>query len=860
MTREVIPLTPAPAPGDAVVTDERDRQRTRRQWLAWLTSAMLVAVSPAIVWLGYRPGDLDLGVVALIGLLFVLGEVFTIDIELRRESHRLSFVSVPTVIGMLVLAPGIVVALRLITLLAVDATVRKSPTFKMTVNACSAVIDVVLIGVVLTLFVSPDHFGPKSWLVVAAVVVAGDLVRALIVTTAIGLFGGAWEPTLLRGLWMSAVVASADVAIAVVLVNMVQARDPAAFLVLGLGAFVVFITRAYANVRTRYHGLELLDRFTRALGESVVDGRVLARLLNESSDILHAERAWLISRSAATGLTRTELDGGAARVIPGTALDAALLDGLGSGARLIDASTTFAVLLGNEELGEAIAARLASPDDEMALVVADRSGSARCFDEADVALFETLAVHAGLALHNLDLVDQLRNEVEASDYLATHDVLTSLPNRTLFQQRLDAALADHHPVAVLLIDLDRFKEVNDTLGHHNGDLLLEEVSRRLRSSLGGDEAIARLGGDEFAVLLDGCDDRASAFAAATRIIDELERPFELEEVGVDVGVSIGIAIRTSLAEDAATLLRQADVAMYTAKDDRTPVEIYSPDRDHYSAQRLALVGKLRAAIDGRELVLYYQPQIDMISGEVIGAEALIRWPQPGRPPIPPDEFVYVAEHTGLIRPLTQLVLESAIRQASMWHQQGRSLRVSVNLSAFNLVERNLVNEIARLLDVSGLPPELLMIELTETAVMINPDRSVAVMESLRAIGVAIAIDDFGTGHSSLSYLTGLPATELKIDQTFVFSMGSDPAADTVVRTIVDLGHNLGLDLVAEGVETAAQAISLQQMGCTVAQGFFYSRPLEVRGFELWLAHQQLSVPSRALSTSEARNPRRQHRP
>ncbi len=265
-----------------------------------------------------------------------------------------------------------------------------------------------------------------------------------------------------------------------------------------------------------------------------------------------------------------------------------------------------------------------------------------------------------------------------------------------------------------------------------------------------------------------------------------------------------------------------------------------------------LESRLRSAIDERKLALHYQPQIDLATGAVVGVEALVRWPQPGRSPIPPDEFIYIAEHTGLIHPLTQFVLEEAIAQASRWFAGGWPLRMSVNLSAQNLANDGIVDEIARLVGLGGLPPELLTVELTETAVMSNPSRSVDIMESLRAAGTSIAIDDFGTGHSSLAYLTGVPADELKIDQSFVFAMGSDPAADTIVRSIIDLGHNLGLQLVAEGVETEDQAAALKRMGCAVAQGYFYSRPLELRGFELWMERQRIAPGAPTRDTTPRR--------
>ena len=279
------------------------------------------------------------------------------------------------------------------------------------------------------------------------------------------------------------------------------------------------------------------------------------------------------------------------------------------------------------------------------LVVADRSGSVRPFDDEDVTLFETLASHAGLALLNVDLVNQLRDEITVTEHQATHDALTGLPNRTLFQARLESAIEGGERPAVLLIDLDRFKDVNDTLGHHNGDRLLREIARRLESRLGTERCVARLGGDEFAALLTGSPSRADALGLAFDLAATLERPVTVADVEVDVGASIGIAFESAdgIGTDTDTLLRQADVAMYTAKADRSVVEIYSADRDNYSPQRLSLVGRLRSAIDNGDLVLNYQPQVALATGEVVGVEALVRWPQPGRDPIPTYEAALRAD-------------------------------------------------------------------------------------------------------------------------------------------------------------------------------------------------------------------------
>jgi diguanylate cyclase (GGDEF)-like protein len=406
---------------------------------------------------------------------------------------------------------------------------------------------------------------------------------------------------------------------------------------------------------------------------------------------------------------------------------------------------------------------------------------------------------------------------------------------------------------VLLIDLDRFKEVNDTLGHHNGDLLLIEVGERLTNLLGGGHHLARLGGDEFAVMLrHGGEGGDSVDDIAARIRVDLERPFQIAEVEIDVGASVGVA-RPGGCDDAnaddetdgvAALLRQADVAMYASKEQRSGVTLYQPGLDHYSRQRLELVPRFRAALERSELRLHFQPKIDLGSGEVTGAEALVRWPtQDGF--IPPDEFIPIAEHTGLIRPLTRWVISEALRESRVWRDAGWELVVAVNFSPRSLTEPGIIDHIECALAEHDMPSSSLKVEITESTVMEDPAAAIEALGRLRRIGLGISIDDFGTGYSSLAYLTQLPADELKIDRSFISALDADPAALTIVRLIIDLGANLGLEVVAEGVETEDVADRLRMLGCGVAQGYHFGRPMPsvelLAWLERWDATEHLGV-------------------
>jgi diguanylate cyclase (GGDEF)-like protein len=444
--------------------------------------------------------------------------------------------------------------------------------------------------------------------------------------------------------------------------------------------------------------------------------------------------------------------------------------------------------------------------------------------------------------------NRLRRQAAENRRRALHDALTGLPNRVLFRQLIAHALdneARGTRVAVLLMDLDRFREVNDTLGHHNGDLLLEEIGARLRDDFPQADTVARLGGDEFGVLLRGVGGAAEAEAVAQELARRLERPFDLDQVRqLHVEASVGIALHPDHGEDADALIQHADVAMYAAKDSRAGIAVYDAARDQYSSDRLALISELRRAIERNELVLHHQPKVDL-EGEVAGAEALVRWQHPERGLILPSEFLPAAEHTGLIRPLTRWVLETALRHCATWRREGRDLSVAVNLSAANLADAELPDDVGRLLRRAGLPAHRLTLEITESTAMADPVRARGVLQRLSALGVSLSIDDFGTGHSSLDYLRRLPVDELKIDRSFISDMDGDPNDEVIARSTIELGHNLGLRVVAEGVESEETLAWLSAAGCDLVQGYAVSAPLPADELVSWIRERGAAVSTRA---------------
>jgi diguanylate cyclase (GGDEF)-like protein len=432
-----------------------------------------------------------------------------------------------------------------------------------------------------------------------------------------------------------------------------------------------------------------------------------------------------------------------------------------------------------------------------------------------------------------------RHVEQALEYQALHDALTSLPNRVLFQDRLERALpvarGERSHLAVLLLDLDRFKEVNDTFGHRHGDLLLQQAALRLQSGVRESDTVARLGGDEFGVLLPATE-RAGAVAVANKILESLQRPFVVEREALRIGASIGIALYTDHGKDATALLQHADIAMYIAKRGRRGLAVYTAEEDDHSPSRFALGVALRESIEQDQLLLHYQPKINVTTGQVDMVEALVRWQHGERGLLLPAEFIPLAEESGLMKALTHWVLREALRQCAWWQQVGIDLCVAVNISTQSLHDPELGETIARLLEASDVQPSRLTVEITESAIMVDSMGAVATLARLHETGVRIAIDDFGTGYSSLAHLRRLPVDEIKIDRSFVMDMLANANDGHITQSVIDLGHNLGLEVVAEGVEDQETWERLVAMGCDQGQGYYLSRPVPASELTSWLTH------------------------
>jgi diguanylate cyclase (GGDEF)-like protein len=480
-------------------------------------------------------------------------------------------------------------------------------------------------------------------------------------------------------------------------------------------------------------------------------------------------------------------------------------------------------------------------------MVSGRVAEVRPFQEEDRTLLETLANHTSVSIEKTRLLGKVQEEVALRTYQALHDDLTGLPNRQQLTERLTTALEAARlrggRLAVVLLDLEGFKEVNDSLGHQAGDAVLQSLCRRLASAVPPQATMARFGGDEFVLLLPDVRDADDAIRQATPVLDLLNQPISYGELKLAVGARMGVALYPEHGQDGPTLMQRADVAMYDARASYTRHEVYSPERDPFSPQRLALAGRLREGAGRREIEVWYQPIQSLRTGEVVGAEALVRWRHPERGILEPGDFVAFTDRTGLARSLALHVLATAVHQCTAWREAGLDMAVSVNLSVRNLIDPSLAGDVLDLLVASGLPAAQLVLEVTETSIMAESRRSMSTLSQLHEMGVRMAVDDFGTGYSSLSRLRRLPVSELKIDKSFVLNATSDSQDAAIVRSTVELGHRLGLLVVAEGAEDRDTVDWLAEIGCDLVQGYVISRPRPPDKFEQWLTgHDVARLP------------------
>jgi diguanylate cyclase (GGDEF)-like protein len=773
----------------------------------------------------------------LLALGFIVLEGAQAHVEVRRQTFSITLSEAPLVVGLALTSPLVLLLARGLAMVVSEIQHR--------VVGVKAAVNIALVtvesGVALGLFrlLSVGEIThPGAWPAVYLAILVADAFSAVAVALAITLTQG--RPSrrdLALFLPPYAIGGLLSASLGMLAVITLRAQPVAGVLLAMVGLLVLLSYRAYAALARRHATLGEINAFAqRVVGTSGGD-ELAALLLRDVTRLLAADSAVLWLRDPppdVPALLRLSADSDRAPV--------AVFDPRPDLAERADAGRSLLIprgsgheLLKREGIRDALLVPLPGGERPMGVLeVRDRLGDMSTFSEDDVRLAEALAAHVATAWQN----DRL---LERSVYDATHDGLTALPNRELLRHRLADALAGG-PAAVLIVDLDRFGQINDTLGAASGDQVLVEVARRMVRCAGPGATVARVGNDEFSMLLPGVEDVTDALTIAQSVREALLEPVQVSGLALDGSGAVGVAVAPLHGRDAQLLLRRAEAALRLAKDGEPPVQAWRASLDSSDPRRLALIGELRKAFEREELELYYQPKVALQSdparkrsiGEVTGVEALVRWRHPVEGLLPADEFLPMAERTGLIVPLTAVVMRLALAQCRAWLDEGRRIPVAVNLSVRGLLDPQLPATVTRLLETYALPSELLTLEITESSVMRDVPRALPVLERLARSGIALSVDDFGTGYSSLAYLRRLPVSEVKIDKSFVEDMAVDESDAAIVETILGLARHLRLRVVAEGVEDERTRDRLASMGCDVGQGYLFSRPLPAQRLTTWM--------------------------
>jgi diguanylate cyclase (GGDEF)-like protein len=797
--------------------------------------------------------------VPVLAAIFLIAEVCVLHVYVQRQAHTFSLSEIPLVLGLVFVSPAALLTARLAGSAVALIAIRRQSVTKVTFNLCYFTVDCgVAVLVYRAILGTHSPFEPIGWFAALAATAGSLLIGTIVIALAIA----AVEDTPVRlrlgateGLGALTTIVSTDLGLVAVAA---LASGPTASWLLAVAAVTLFIGyRAHARLRQSNQGLAYLYSSSRTISSSLASGTVTDNILEQACDLLRAQIGELIvdGREGQPAVRvmrrneRVEVDDAEAGAVLRDRLEHAGVDG----ATLHTDAVALSGLAGADGWSSAIIAVLELGDGlHGVLSVANPRSDVDQYGEPERRLLETFANQAGIALRNQRLVEDLRREAAERQHQALHDALTGLPNRTMLHQQLRSelrALPDGAGLSVMLIDLDGFKEVNDTLGHHHGDELLQQVADRIVDVTGPEVFVSRLGGDEFSVILVETS-KPKVANVARRIEKRLLEPFELAGLVFEVGSSVGIAVCPDHGDDAPTLLQRADVAMYAAKRSGAALEFYSPEADNYTPARLALAAELRRTIERQELLVEYQPKVALATGDVVGVEALARWYHPEHGFVPPETFVAIAETSGSIRALTDHVLRTALRQLGEWRSMGHELSVAVNLSARNLLDEGLCDMIAAALTAASIPPSALTLEITESTLIVDPARTVGVLNRLSSMGVAISIDDYGTGYSSLSYLHRLPVDEIKIDKSFVLGLANDKSDAVIVRSTIELGHSLGLQVTAEGIEDARTWDLLASFGCDHAQGYHLRPPGSAAQITKWLRARHIEQQGIRMILSE----------
>ncbi len=766
----------------------------------------------------------------------------TFYFEVRREAIGLSWGELPLTLSLFFCSPSQLIVGRLTGLALVFLLFDRRFDRKLIFNIANAATECVIAMLVFrSLPGNHDLSHPTTWMYAVLAISTANVVSLMLVTMAMRWHGA--QPRIRNVVTAMSVTMICDVCLAILAATLIT-TNPLALVPFGVLIGLVIVTyRGYSALLKRHASLEQLYEFTRLVSGSQRPELVLRAMLHDARRLLRSDLAAIVLRPDDAGDSGTQwFHSTGNRVLSEMSL-AELASYTGDGYSVViprdPKDPKHRELLRRLGAKDCVVAPIFEGHHAIGMMIAcDRETEVSTFTNEDGRVLTTIANHAGIALENGRLIERLHEQAAQREHESLHDPLTGLPNRSRFlrdvARAIEEAQSSGESFAVALLDLDDFKQVNDTLGHHNGDLLLTQVASRLLAAVSDRVVVARLGGDEFALLTQLGASTASVRKLGATIEQAFRETFLAENITLEVAVSVGFALYPEHGDDPSTLMQRADVAMYEAKASRSSgVAIYDAERDRNTPRRLAFATDLRSALDSGALTLNYQPKAALRTGAIVGVEALARWVHPEYGPVPPDEFIALAERTGLIESLTQHVLVQGFDQLEQWTGEGLEVAMSLNLSVHNLMDPKLPAMISRLLSRRSVRSSSVTFEVTETTMMVEPASVSRILHELSDLGTKISIDDFGTGHSSLSYLRQLPVDELKIDKSIVFPLTTDPNAAAIVRSIIDLANSLGISVVAEGVEDLATWDALLDMGCDVAQGYFLSRPVPPGVFEQW---------------------------
>ncbi len=789
-----------------------------------------------------------------VALAFAAADRVTFYFEIRRQAIGFTLAELPLTLSLFFCSPFQLIVGRLIGVALVSLLDDRRPDRKHILNLTNAAIECVIAMLVFrSLPGNHDLSYPATWIEAVVAISAGNAITFALLTMAMRWHGA--KPMIRNMAIAMAVTMTSNICLAILAATLMTTNPWALIPFVALIGFVVAVYRAYNALAKRHRSLEQLYEFTRLVSGSQKPDLVLRAMLHDARRLLRSDLAAIVLQSDDTDDSSARWFHSTGDRVLGEMSLAELASYTGAGYAVViprDSKVPqHRELLSRLGAKDCVVAPIFEGDHAIGMMMAcDRETEVSTFTNEDGQVLTTIANHAGIALENGRLIERLHQQAAQREHESLHDPLTGLPNRTRFLRDVARSIEEAQPTgdtfAVALLDLNDFKEVNDTLGHHNGDLLLAQVASRLRVALSDRVVVARLGGDEFAILTPLGASTESVRALGATIEQAFRGTFLAENITLEVAASVGFALYPEHGDDPSTLMQRADVAMYEAKASRSSgVAIYDAERDRNTPRRLAFATDLRSALDTGAITLDYQPKAALRTGTVVGVEALARWVHPEYGPVPPDEFIALAERTGLIDSLTQHVLVQGFDQLEQWTGEGLDVAMSLNLSVHNLMNPKLPAMVSRLLSRRSIRSSSVTFEVTETIMMVEPATVSRILHELSDLGTKISIDDFGTGHSSLSYLRQLPVDELKIDKSIVFPLTTDPNAATIVRSIIDLANSLGISVVAEGVEDQATWDALLDMGCDVAQGYFLSRPARPAVFEQWLRDRTpTSRPSR----------------